>query len=875
MVILAHKGKLMVYDYLSDLIEIKFKGHLGTVTPWLHIGVSTLTAAAYFSIALSLSYYLHKKRDTRFFTIFVFIVLFMTISGLNYSLDTLTAHIPESLFASYLNMATMVATIVAAVFWVPRMKDALALPTYQKTVSDLRKSERHLNDIIAAMPIPLAINDVNSNILFVNPEFISVLGYTVEDIPTVDEWWNSAYPNKSYRKQIKQKWFEESERSHKTDTSFVPMEAEIRCKNGTFKTLLCSSTPVRNEVEGTYLVFLYDITDEKTSKSRLQENTRRLEEEISERQRTQESLEQQTKQISLNFQRLESLVAILQNPCKDADDFLEYSLQEALKMTESRIGYIYTYDNTKMEFTLNSWSKGISEDCEIINERRDKCGLDTTGLWGEAVRQRCPIIDNDYSNSDNSFKKGYPEGHPGLKRFLTIPIFSNDEIVLVIGVANKRTDYTQMDVLHLTMLMDSVWKMCQHLRQEKEQELLNDKLNQNSKLEAIGRLAGGVAHDFNNKLTVIIGYMDLLKTTCSSKNCINEFQLNFMDEVIKAAVQSTEITRKLLIFSRDEPTEASKVDLNQIIEGSKKSLPRLIGEDIKTEFCLENELWRIFIDPIYVDQIVMNLSTNARDAMPDGGTLTISTSNMVIDSSYKFTIPELTPGEYVNLTVSDTGVGIDPSILSRIFEPFFTTKKIGKGTGLGLSIIYGIVVKNNGHIQVRSDLNFGTTFNIYFPRTYLTGQGIEVQKGMEEVYGKGTILIVEDEIMVLNLTESLLSHLGYTILTANSPFAAIDICKNLDTEIDLILSDIIMPEMNGKEMKDIIDEIRPKIPFLFMSGYTAELLTEKGIFEEKVEMVHKPFNMAKLSLKISNMIKNSKNGDSDFDVPPFEGGTSK
>jgi signal transduction histidine kinase/PAS domain-containing protein len=836
------------------LIDVKFHGHYGEILtwlPWFHVSVSAITSLAYFAIAVTIAYYLHKKRDIKFYYFFLCFSIFLGMSGIDYALDAYTRHIPEYSIAGWVRLLNMLTTIFAAIYYIPKVSEALHLPSYTQTVKELRKSEQYLNDIIASIPVPLALYDyTHKKILFINPGFKSSIGYDLKEITEVEVWWELAYPNEEYRAKISVEWEERIKSSLSGASNFLPLEAEISCKNGEVKTFLFTATPIKSEVNGTCLVFLYDMTGERENQRKLEENTQALREEIAQGQKTQKSLEYQTMQTSLNFQRLESLVSILQNPCKDVNDFLEYTLQEALKMTESQFGYIYTYSSKDKEFTLNSWSNGVMAKCSVMDQKT-KYALEATGLWGEAVRQGCPIIDNDYATGSNPYKKGVPEGHVCLKNFLTIPIFNNEEIVLVVGVANKKDGYTQMDILHLTMLMDSAWKMCQHLTQEKEQDILREKMGQGSKMEAIGRLAGGIAHDFNNKLTVIIGYMDLLKSTCTHAN---EFEQGFMDEVLKAATQSTEITRKLLIFSRDEPTIASKIDMNIIIEGAKKSLPRLIGEDIKTEFNLQPDLWKIFIDPIYVDQIVMNLATNSRDAMPDGGVLSVATSNVVIDESFYNTLPGVKPGEYVQLVISDTGSGINPVILSRIFEPFFTTKQVGKGTGLGLSIIYGIVTKNEGHIFVRSDLGFGTVFSLYFPRTYLEGQSEEESNSGLEVRGNGTILIVEDELIVLELANNLLSHLGYTIITANSPSEAIQICSIEDTKIDLVLSDIIMPEMNGKEMGDIIRQTRPNLPILYMSGYTAEVISSKGIFEGKVDLIHKPFIMVKLSEKIARML---------------------
>lgn len=386
---------------------------------------------------------------------------------------------------------------------------------------------------------------------------------------------------------------------------------------------------------------------------------------------------------------------------------------------------------------------------------------------------------------------------------------------------------------------------------EHEREMLQAQLTQAQKMESVGRLAGGVAHDFNNMLTVILGYTELIKAQTPADDPIMKNML----EIEKAARHSRDVTRQLLAFSRKQIIAPRDVDLNDLIPEIKKTLSRLIGEDINLQFYPGKDLWKIRFDPSQIDQILVNLAVNARDAMPNGGILTLETANVLIDEEYCRDHLEFTPGHYVVLTVSDNGVGMDKETLSHVFEPFFTTKEIGKGTGLGLATIYGIVRQSGGFINVYSEPGRGTTFKILVPRIL---ESYEIPDKTEEapVHSvTGTILLVEDDDMVRRMTTRMLETIGHTVLVAETPFDAISWCENPDTTIDLLLTDVVMPEMNGAELAARIAAIRPGIKVLFMSGYTSNVILHRGILEEGVHFVHKPFSINLLARKIFDVIK--------------------
>ncbi|WP_136526525.1 hybrid sensor histidine kinase/response regulator [Geomonas ferrireducens] len=382
-----------------------------------------------------------------------------------------------------------------------------------------------------------------------------------------------------------------------------------------------------------------------------------------------------------------------------------------------------------------------------------------------------------------------------------------------------------------------------------ERKHLEEQFRQSQKMESIGRLAGGVAHDFNNMLSVISGAAELSKRKLEDGEPVGQY----LELIINAARRSSDITRQLLAFSRKEVISPKPVNLNRQIEEANRILLRLIGEDVQLTFHPVQELWCVLIDPSQVDQILINLAVNARDAMPEGGSLTIETANIQITSQYAYLHPDARAGEYVRLTVSDTGCGMDKATAAHIFEPFFTTKGAGKGTGLGLSTVYGIVSQNGGFINVYSEPGQGAVFRIYLPR--LPEQGESAEGGTaDEQQLQGTILLVEDEEMLLWLTTRLLEEMGLKVIQAQAPLQAVEICRDRLSEIDMILTDVVMPDMNGREMVARIKEFAPEVRVLYMSGHTADTVVQRGVMESGMHYIQKPLEMEKLREKIRQVL---------------------
>ena len=388
---------------------------------------------------------------------------------------------------------------------------------------------------------------------------------------------------------------------------------------------------------------------------------------------------------------------------------------------------------------------------------------------------------------------------------------------------------------------------------EDERVILASQLQQAQKMESVGRLAGGVAHDFNNMLTVILGHSELALMRLDPDNPVSAD----LQEISNAAERSADLTRQLLAFARKQTISPKILDLNDAVTSMFKMIQRLIGEDIHLTWQPAPELWQIKMDPSQIDQILANLCVNARDAIEGNGRISIVTENQTIDKDYCTANLEAAPGEYVRLTVSDDGRGMDKATAAHIFEPFFTTKELGKGTGLGLATVYGAVKQNNGFINIYSELEHGTTFSIYLPRY---DAKIE-QKQTEEITkplmrGQETILLVEDELTILKLAETMLVNLGYTVLKASTPVEALQIAQEQTGEIHILLSDVIMPEMSGRELADKLFSIYPRMKQLFMSGYSADIIAHHGVLDEGVHFIQKPFSVPNLAAKVREVLDN-------------------
>jgi two-component system cell cycle sensor histidine kinase/response regulator CckA len=385
---------------------------------------------------------------------------------------------------------------------------------------------------------------------------------------------------------------------------------------------------------------------------------------------------------------------------------------------------------------------------------------------------------------------------------------------------------------------------------EQERDNLEEQLRHSQKMDAIGRLASGVAHDFNNILTGILGYSELIISTLGSDHPLMEDTL----EIRRAAERATSLTQQLLAFSRKQPLSAHVLDLNGLVQNSQKMLTRVLGEDLELKFFPGDALGLVRADPYQIEQILINLSVNAREAMPAGGKLTLETNNVYFDQDYCRRHPDATSGDYVMVAISDSGCGMSDTVKQHLFEPFFTTKPNGKGTGLGLSTVYGIVKQSNGIIQVYSEVDIGTTFKIYFPRTVSQEKETPAPKQEKELRGTETVMIVEDDFLVRKLAARILSKNGYRVLEAINSLQALTLSDQHPEPINMLLSDVIMPEMNGRELYVTLKQHRPDMRVLFMSGYTDKVVTHHGLLDGNAPFIAKPFTPSSLTAKVREVL---------------------
>jgi len=466
-------------------------------------------------------------------------------------------------------------------------------------------------------------------------------------------------------------------------------------------------------------------------------------------------------------------------------------------------------------------------------------GLSPEQFIGKTVYEISPAeLAEKYDKADRELLN-----NPGVQTYEASVVYADGTLHDV--VFNKAT-FTNREG-KVVGLIGVILDITEQKRSEKENTNLTAQIQQAQKMESVGRLAGGVAHDFNNMLGVILGHTEMAMDQVDPAQPLHAD----LEEIRTAANRSADLTSQLLAFARKQMIAPKILDLNKTVTSMLKMLRRLIGEDIHLNWQPDANLWPVKVDPSQIDQILANLCINARDAISDIGKMTIETGNCSFDEDYCAAYAGFPPGEYVLLAVSDNGCGMDKETLSHLFEPFYTTKVIGKGTGLGLATVYGIVRQNNGFINVYSEPNQGTTFKIYLPRHVGKAEQLRT-KGPAEAASRGheTILLVEDEPSILAMTARMLVKQGYTVLSASTPGAAIRLARERSGEIHLLMTDVVMPEMNGRDLAKNLLSLFPHLKRLFMSGYTANVIAHHGVLDEGVYFIQKPFSIKELAAKV-------------------------
>ncbi len=575
------------------------------------------------------------------------------------------------------------------------------------------------------------------------------------------------------------------------------------------------------------------------------ENARLYEEvkqQLSERKRAEEEVQR-------NHDTQTAINSILRLSLENIslEEILKRSLDLILSIPwlvfESR-GCIFLVEDTPEVLvmkTQNGLAKSIQMSCGQVPFGKCLCGR--TASTGEIY-----FADHIDDAHEIVYEGIIPHGH------YCVPIVSGGVILGVLNIYVKEGHpRNKREEEFLTAIANTLTGIIIRNRGEKEIAALQEQFRQSQKMEAIGQLAGGIAHDFNNLLTVISGYSELSLSELKGDGDLREN----IEEIKKAARRASDLTRQLLAFSRRQILEVKVLDLNIVLRDLDKMLRRVIGEDIELVTTYFENLERIKTDRGQIEQVIMNLAINAKDAMPSGGKLTIETANIELDEEYARSHIAVTPGRYVMLSVSDTGVGMTPEVRDRVFEPFFTTKEMGKGTGLGLSTVYGIVKQSGGNIWVYSEPGRGTTFKIYLPRMdEPLDERVERMVEKERPGGDETILLVEDDKEVRMLAVRILKTQGYRVLEASEGREALRALKGYDGLINLLLTDVVMPEMSGRELANRLIPFHPKMKVLYMSGYTDSAIVHHGILDKGVNYIQKPFTVDGLARKVRGVLDN-------------------
>jgi PAS domain S-box-containing protein len=668
------------------------------------------------------------------------------------------------------------------------LREARENADLKKSERELRESEKSYRELFDGMTSTALVIDFNGNIIDVNRTAIETLGYSKEALLSIGiSGIDSSLKGEDILKMIKAMPLDKKqifETSHKTkDGRSFPVEIY--------------SSLVFYQGSDAILSIAIDISESKQSQEALQEANRKL-------------LMSQKATLSI----LEDLKA--ENQARRAKETELQRVTMAIEQT-GEVVFITDADGT----------------IQYVNPAFET----VTGYTCKEALGRNPRMLKS-GKQDQAFYRELWETISGGRTWKG-------------RIVNRRKDdtlYTEESTI--SPVFDETGRIINYVtvkRDITEYLALTAQFEQAQKMESVGRLAGGVAHDYNNMLSIIIGYTELAMDKVDASDPLYAD----LQEVCNAASRSADITRQLLAFARKQTVAPVVLDLNETVEGMLKMLRRLIGEDIDLFWQPESGLNSVKMDPSQLDQILANLCVNARDAINGVGKLTIETANVTFDDAYCARHRGFIPGAFVLLAVSDNGCGMDKETLEHIFEPFFTTKGIGKGTGLGLATVYGIIKQNRGFINVYSEPDNGTTFKIYLPRDAAGIVGTKDSRAPELHLGRGeTVLLVEDESALLVIAKRLMESLGYAVLGASGPGEALRLAEEHTGEIHLLLTDVVMPEMNGRDLAHRLSVLYPKMKCLFMSGYTANVIAHQGVLDEGVHFIQKPLSINNLAAKV-------------------------
>ena len=533
---------------------------------------------------------------------------------------------------------------------------------------------------------------------------------------------------------------------------------------------------------------------------------------------------------------------------------LRATIDEAERLTASAIGFCHLIDSnhpqSMVQIMSSSMQKRIHKGAAVIEAHPS---LNNAKFWADAIREKRVVVNNHYSSIENQKKR--PQGHPTVMRTLIVPFLQGENVMAILGIVNKPSDYDEDDIHWVSMLCNEAWDIVAKKLADDEREKLQCQLQHFQKMEMVGQLAGGIAHDFNNMLGVILGHTELTMDIVEQEQPI----YSSLEIIHKAASHSADLTHQLLAFARKQAIMSKILKINSIVENMLPVLRELVGGNITLLWIPETRIMEVKVDPAQIEQILANLCINALDAITGTGKIIIETRMVHIDQiDDSVSPPYQIPGDYVTLTVSDNGCGIQKKDLPHIFEPFFTTKEVGKGTGMGLSTVYGIIKQSNGSIECESEPGKGTSFRISLPLFFESAIPVksDLQPEPKRSHQLETVLLVEDEPDVMQLCKHILERKGYSVLKSKTPGEAIKIAERYSGVINLLLTDVIMPEINGNELSKMLQSIHPNLKTLYMSGYTTDIASYDNSHHDKVHFLQKPFSVNTLISAVHEALNN-------------------
>jgi PAS domain S-box-containing protein len=772
----------------------------------------------------------------------------------------------------------------------------------KKTEEALHTEKQRFQTLSEQAPFGMGMIDQDGTFRYMNPKFRELFGYDLTDVPDGKTWFRKAYPDPTYRHHVISDWHNDLERAkpgEKRSRVFTAI-----CKDGTEKIVNFISVQLDR---GEHLMACDDITERKQAEEALRQSE--------ERYRTiLENIEDGYYEVDLpgNFTFFNDSLCRMLGYSRDEMIGMgnqQYTDQENRKKLFQAFNEVYRTGEPTKEFDWEVFRKdgtkvfgeisvslikdskgkpigfrGIARD---ITERKraeealrnseerfriaaksssdliwDWGILDGNLEWFGNIDERLGYNPGEFPRTIDAWEKIiHPDEHDRVMTALDQHLKMHKPYMEEYRVQRKDGTFCYWTDRGTAFwdekgnpfkMIGACEDITERKRAEEENTVLQEQLRQSQKIEAIGRLAGGIAHDFNNLLTVIKGYSQLSLLDLNESNPL----WGNIQEIQKATQRAADLTRQLLAFSRRQILDLKVLDLNALLKDLDKMLRRIIGEDIELVTLLAGDLGRVKIDPGQIEQVILNLAVNSRDAMPSGGKLTIETANVVLDEEYAHAHVAVIPGHYVRLSITDTGVGMPRELKEKVFEPFFTTKEKGKGTGLGLSMVYGIVKQIGGNIWVYSEPGHGTTFKIYLPRVE---EQLDTFHALDETdsfpRGGETVLLVEDDPSVRDLALRLLRQQGYTVLEAANGVEALHVTQEHGGEkIHLLLTDVVMPQMGGKELADQLKIFRPDVKVLYTSGHTDDAIVHHGVLEPGTHFLQKPFSLKTLSHKVREVL---------------------